>query len=134
MSANIEAGGRKCPPGYGWGSEYVLGADACIAFDGTPSKYTTLYSMCINVTSGLTPLCDLHSYFCIKPEIQLQSDGCIEITDEQNSNMKDGKTLKRICTCSTNGCDPLNPKTGFYLFLNYFVVMDILPCYLSFFY
>ena len=94
------------------------GADACIAFDGDISL-----NFCINLADGLKTFCDMKPFFCVSPEIQLPSDGCIEITDEQNSKREEGQKLNRICTCSTNGCDP-SPKTGFYLILNYFLVMD----------
>ena len=89
-------------------------ADACITVDGQ-----RIQRECINVAAGL----GWTVYPRLFPRIQLPRDGCIKITDEQNSRRAEGKKLKQICTCSTNGCDPMQ-FSGIFIHLNIFLDMD----------
>ena len=78
-------------------------ADACVTVD-YKSKQSERF--CMNLAIGPNDF--------LWPEIQgitLTKDGCREITEEENA-ARPGDEINRICTCSTDGCDPLQ-NSGF---------------------
>ena len=77
-------------------------ADACVTVDGDQ-----LLRTCVNVTLGPNDF-----LWPEIPGITLTKDGCREITDEENAVRPEGNKITRICTCSTDGCDPLQ-NSGF---------------------
>jgi len=64
---------------------------------------------CVNLTETNT----IGLGFLIFPTIdpypynQFPRDGCLKITNKQNANRPPGTKLNKICTCSTDGCDPM---------------------------